>query len=571
MRVLFLALITSGAFALWPFSKPPLSFYDASTKSVLNSLSLEEKVGQVFMAPLHGVELSDEMAAFLHHSKLGNVILFSKTNDLRRSGQAKDLTTSIYKAVMEGVRIPPFISVDEEGGYVRHLSTTTHFPSARAMGVSGDEDLVRLAYRAMGLEARALGCNFILAPVVDLHTDHSSTLLGTRSFGEQPHRVAAFGKAALDGLSEANVLGCLKHAPGHGPTSVDTHRQAALCLLTLGELESSHWIPFKKLAPHAPAMMSSHVTYQAIDPDQPATLSRALLQSLMRDRWDFRGLVISDSLTMRALGDKSLGQRAVQAFNAGCDCCLIGPINSAKGLASPQKAMRTIEEAMQHFISAVHSGEISQERLDASVERILKAKEQIPIAPAPPINTAEHLALSQKIAEKSLTLLSSEELFNSIDTSLFGKRIILLIPQTLEAGLEKILSALQFLLNVEEVDVHVIGEGAKSEIEAIVERASSFDFVFFLSRDIPLFPGQAVLAKALAPLLPPEKLIFAGLSNPWEIAELGLYKSHLVYLTYGKAPPSLIAFAKALNHHILPEGKLYPIDEEKIPFKLRAD
>ena len=561
MRTALFALATSTLFAVWPFSKPPLTFYDASTKSMLSSLSLEEKVGQVFMAPLVGKELSFEAKASLHRSKLGNVILFGKTNDLRRSGQTRALTSGIYKAIMEEVRIPPLISVDEEGGYVHHLQTATHFPSARAMGICDDEGLVRRAYKAMGLEARALGCNFILGPVVDLQTNHSSTLLGTRSFGEQPYRVAALGKAALSGLHEAGMLGSLKHAPGHGPTSVDTHVKSALCSLSLSELENSHWIPFKQLAPHTPALMSSHVTYQAVDPRLPATFSQDVLQSVIRERWDFKGLILSDSLTMGALGGKSLGEKAVQAFKAGCDCCLIGPIKSGKELASPSQALRILEEAMQHFLRAVQSGEISQERLDASVERILKAKEQIPIAPAAPIDTGEHLALSQTIAEKSLTLLSSEELFNSIDTSLYGKRIVLLIPQTLESGLEKILSALQFLLNVEEVDVHVIADGTSSEIEAILSHADECDLIFFLSRDIPIFPAQATVAKALADALPAQKLIFAGLSNPWEMAELGLHKTHLVYLTYGKVPSSLIALAKALGHHLLPPGKLYPLCE----------
>jgi len=556
MRIFAFALIISSAFALWPFSKPPLTFYDASTKSMLGSLSLEEKVGQVFIAPLAGKELSLESKAFVRRSKLGNIILFSGINDLRRRAETRALTSNIFKIVMEEVRIPPFIGVDEEGGYVRHLHTTTHFPSARAMGICNDENLVRLAYKAMGLEARALGCNLLLSPVIDLHTNHGSTLLATRSFGEQPYKVAALGKAALEGLYEARVISCLKHAPGHGATAIDTHIQAAPCTLSLSELETSHWIPFKQLAKHAPAMMSSHVTYQAIDPSLPATFSRDLLQIVLRARWNFTGLIISDSLTMEALGEKSLGERAVQAFKAGCDCCLFGPIQSGKGPAHPSEAIGIIEEAMHYFIKAVESGEISLERLDASVERILKAKEQIPIAPPPPIDTAEHLALSQTIAEKSLTLLSSKELFDSIDTSLFGKRIILLIPQTLESGLEKILSALQFLLNVEEVDVHVIAAGESLEIQEILNHANEADLVFFLSRDISQFPAQATIAKALARALPPEKLIFTGLSNPWEIAELSLHKTHLVYLTYGKNPSSLIALAKALGYHLLPPGEL---------------
>lgn len=561
MHALFLTLLVSSAFGLWPFSKPPLSFYDASTKSVLDSLSLKEKVGQVFMAPVMGKELTQEAHAALHRSKLGNVILYAKINDLTRSYQIRQLTTSIYQTIMDEVRIPPFIAVDEEGGYVHRLQPMTHFPSARAMGICSEAPLVRAAYKAMGLEARALGCNLILAPVLDLHTNHKSTLLGTRAFGEQPDTVAALGKAALKGLEEANVLGCLKHAPGHGATSIDTHVASALCTSSINELTTSHWLPFQQLASLAPAMMSSHVTYQAIDPTQPATFSRDLLQRLIRERWDFHGVLISDSLTMQALDGTSLGERAVRAFKAGCDCCLFGPIEPA----TSSEAIDAIERAMDYFLRAVQSGEIALERLDASITRILKMKEQIPVTPAPPIDTAAHLALSQTIAEKSLTLLSSRELFDSIDTSLFGKRIILLIPQTLAMGLEKILSALQFLLNVEEVEVHVIGPGDQSEIDEILEHAKASDLVFFLSRDISAYPAQGIVAKALAKALPPQQLIFAGLSNPWELADLELHKTHLVYLTYSQAPSSLIALAKALGHHLLPPGKLYPLFEKADP------
>lgn len=561
MRALILSLVTSSVFALWPFTKPPLNFHEASTKSMLNSLSLEEKVGQIFITSLVGTTLCKETREFLRRSKLGNVILFAKTNDLRRYGQTCALTSAIHTAVMEEVRIPPFICIDEEGGHVHHLQATTHFPSARALGICDDEELVRKAYKAMGLEARSLGCNFLLSPVVDLHTEHTSTLLGTRSFGEEPERVAALGRAALEGLCEAGVLGCLKHAPGHGPTAVDTHTRAAFCTLSVDKLEQSHWIPFQKLS-DAPALMSSHVTYQAVDRSHPATMSPELLNDVMRATWGFRGLILSDSLTMHALGGSSLGERAIEAFKAGCDCCLIGPIETEKGVVPPSQAIQIIEQAMQQFLRAVRSGEISQARLDASLERILKAKEQLPIAPAPPIDTGKHLKLSQEIAEKSLTLLSSQDLLDSIDTSLYGKRIALLIPETLEASFEKILSALQFLLNVEEVTVHVIAKGEQAEINEILEHSAECDLVFFLSRDIPLFPAQATVAKALASALPPQKLIFAGLSNPWEMADLGLHKTHLVYLTYGQVPSSLIALAKALGNHTLPPGKLYPLYEK---------
>lgn len=573
MKKLFSLFYISSAFAFWPFESPPLNFYEASQTSMLSSLSIEEKVGQVFMAPLHATKITPEIRAHLKRSKLGNIILYNKTNGLRSSSQIRQLTAGIYQSIMDTVRIPPLIGSDEEGGYVRRLLPITHFPSARAIGATGEPAHARAAYKAMGLEARALGVNIFFAPVVDLHTNKQSTLLATRSFGSDPEIVTAFGKAALEGLKEAEMLSVLKHAPGHGPVSEDTHLTGAHCVKTLNELDKSHWIPFKELSPIAPAMMSAHVTYEAIDPDLPATLSPTLIQTLIRNRWSFNGVIFSDSLTMGALIHPSssakkvgaeLGRLAIDAFNAGCDCCLIGPLK-AESYFTQTDYIEAIESAMDTFIEAIKIGKISESRLDESVARLLKMKEQIPLLKPVAINYKDHLQQSQTIAEEALTLLSDPALFEKVETSLYGKRIILLIPQTLETGLEKILSALQFLLNVEEVKVHVIGsEESSHEVDEILEAAPDVDLVFFLSRDITSFPVQAEMAKALAKALPPERLIFASLSNPWELADLGLHKTHLVYLTYSRAPSSLIALAKALNHHLLPRG-YFPLFEKETP------
>jgi len=213
------------------------------------------------------------------------------------------------------------ISVDEEGGDVTRLEAATgsSYPGNLALGAAGDVDLTRAVARAIGLELARAGVDLDLAPDADVNSNPSNPVIGVRSFGSEPRIVAAHAAAWVEGLQSAGVAACVKHFPGHGDTSVDSH--LALPVVEADPREGALQ-PFEAaIAAGVQAVMSAHIVAPSLSAE-PATVSRRIMTTLLRDELGFRGLTVTDGLEMKAIADISEG--AVQALAAGCDLLCIG-------------------------------------------------------------------------------------------------------------------------------------------------------------------------------------------------------------------------------------------------------
>jgi beta-glucosidase-like glycosyl hydrolase/CubicO group peptidase (beta-lactamase class C family) len=326
----------------------------------LQELSNEEKVGQLIMPAFRAVYLhskSEEMREIerqIHQHHVGGFILFG--------GDVYEAAVLIDK-VQATSKLPLLVASDFERGANFRLRNTVSFPWNMAIGATGSEHWAYLQGKATGMESRALGVNWIFAPVLDINNNPANPVINIRSYGEDPELVAKLGAAFIRGAQEAGVMATAKHFPGHGDTAVDSHLSLPVMNMDRQRLEALELIPFKRAIQSGVwSVMTAHLAVPAIEPDSgvPATLSNKVLEGLLQKDLGFSKLVVTDSLTMAGLAEGYwAGDAALRAFKAGVDILLDSPNPDA---------------VYQSLLQAVRSGEISRKRLDHSVRKILEAK-----------------------------------------------------------------------------------------------------------------------------------------------------------------------------------------------------
>lgn len=390
-------------------------------QKLLAGMTDEEKVGQLFLVSIPGTSLDAAALAFLSEAKIGNVILFG--NNCESGGQVLALTGAIQRAVTEKTGVPAFIAVDQEGGKITRITDgATVYPGAMAFAASGgqptaldpvpESNALKIQGEFVGEELRALGVNCNLAPVADVNTNPNNPVIGVRSYGDDPNRVAGDVAAYALGLQSRGVLSVVKHYPGHGDTVVDSHFGLPVSNKTLDELAQAELLPFLHAGQAGVGgVMSAHILYPQIDPGgHPATLSKAVLTDMLREGeglpHGFEGLIFTDSMRMGAVTSQyGIGQACVLAVNAGADILTTG--TGGDGMAGLQ-AQRA---AYNEVLAAVKNGTISRETLDDRAVRVLLYKEKfglldggLPLDPLY-IHEEEHTRFAREVSDRSMTLL----------------------------------------------------------------------------------------------------------------------------------------------------------------------
>lgn len=390
-------------------------------RALLAEMTDEEKVGQLFLVSLPGTALDAASLSFLTEAKIGNIILFG--NNCESGAQISALTESIQRAVTEATGAPALIAVDQEGGAVTRITDgATVYPGAMAFSASGGEptaldpvpeaNALRIEGEFVGEELRALGINCNLAPVADVNTNPLNPVIGVRSYGDDPGRVAGAAAAYALGLQSRGVLSVAKHYPGHGDTSVDSHYGLPVSDRTRDELALAELTPFLTAGRAGVAgVMAAHILYPRIDPDgRPATLSRAVLTDMLRNGEGlpngFDGLIFTDSMRMGAITSQyGVGNACVLAVNAGADVLTTGTGGDDAAGLQIQRA------AYNEVLAAVKNGTITRETLDDRAGRVLFYKELYGLfdggLPLDAFHTheEEHARFAREVSDKSMTLL----------------------------------------------------------------------------------------------------------------------------------------------------------------------
>ena len=323
----------------------------------------------LLMAGFAGPKIDDDIKKLIVEEKIAGVILFSR--NIESIEHVSELVAEIRS--LAGKR-PFLIAVDQEGGRVSRLPPPfIQLPPMARLGSINDTELTRRIAEALAGELRQLGFNLNFAPVADVNSNPQNPVIGDRSFSDDPALAASHVCAFIDGLQDKGVAACVKHFPGHGDTSQDSHLELPRVEADLERLRKTEFFPFSMavkregskgpayfLPPYPPAaVMTSHVVYTALDPENPATLSKKIVTELLRDSMGFGGMTATDDLEMKAIdGPMQIGAAAVRAVNAGCDlllCC-----------KDPQKQYAIISELRR----ARQKGGISNQRLMEAKRRI---------------------------------------------------------------------------------------------------------------------------------------------------------------------------------------------------------
>lgn len=331
---------------------------DEKVDKIVESMSQTEKLGQMVMIGIQGTKVDDDSLYMLHQFHMGGVILFDR--NMKSPEQVKQLTSDLQAQSNE--KVPLFIGIDEEGGdVVRMAEKLTPPPSQKEIGATGDIEQAKTWAIKTAKSLKEMGINVNFAPVADVGSNDK------RSYSTDTNTVIDFVRAATKGYQQENIIYSLKHFPGIGKGKVDSHIDSSSIDVTKEILMAEDIIPFKAIIdenePNDYFILVSHLKYPALDEEYPASLSSKIMTDLLRNELGYKGIIITDDMEMGAVANhndfRSIG---VKAIKAGADIVLVCHEYEHQ------------QEVYLGLLDAVNSGEISQERIDESVKRIIKVK-----------------------------------------------------------------------------------------------------------------------------------------------------------------------------------------------------
>lgn len=484
---------------------------------------------------------------------VSGVVLFRK--NVRTPQQVATLTAALQTIAADRGTAPLWVSIDHEGGAVTRFPAAgaagseatpvgTPVPGAMALGASVDRGLAREAGKVVGRELRAMGITLNFAPVMDVNSNPANPIIGTRSFGEDPALVDAMGTAYIGGLQDAGVAATAKHFPGHGDTSVDSHVGLPRVDHGLERLTAVELPPFAA-AVHAgvAAVMTAHIVHPSLDPSgAPATMSEPILTGLLRERMGFRGLVFTDSMSMRAIIDHfGVGDAAVRSIRAGCDIVLaLGP-----------DALQ--EEILDHLARAIEAGAIPEgrvreahERVETALARWMGESARRPSGSShgladglsSAVGIDEHCDVAARIAAAAVTLVRDRARALPLRGSV---GVVTLAGATGEWGRPDLTSTLRH-------------HGAAATDRTLSEDLVGLDHVVAVTRSQGTLSHSQVtgvrdLFRAVG-----DRLVVVATGDPYDLVAFPEIPAYLV--TYGSDALSLDAAAQVLLGKSAPRGRL---------------
>jgi len=381
----------------------------AWVESTLGKMTVDEKIGQLLFTTYYGVFTSTDSSAYqqlLHDVRdlhVGGFIVITHGSPLGVVKSQAYPTAVLANQLQTKSKLPLLIGADFERGTAMRYDEGTSFPTAMAVAAGGNPKDAYAMGKITALEARATGVSWVYAPDSDVNSNPANPIINTRSFGENPQRVAEFVTAFIKGVDDGGALAAAKHFPGHGDSAADSHIDLPVISATRERLEHLELVPFRAaIAAGVDTIMTGHLSVPTLEPDPntPATLSPKILQGLLRKELGFHGLIVTDAMDMGGITVRyAPGEAAVRAVAAGADCLLMPPV--------PEAAF----EALQ---GAVRSGRISKQRLDEAVRRILQAKARLGLnnGRLVDVNALNHRFGSvawqkeaQEISDRGITLL----------------------------------------------------------------------------------------------------------------------------------------------------------------------
>ncbi|MFH8690861.1 glycoside hydrolase family 3 protein [Streptomyces anulatus] len=550
---------------------------DASTdrrlRRIIAGMSLEEKVGQLFVMRVYGhsatepdqadidanlkeigVRTAAELISTYH---VGGIIYFTWAHNTRDPHQIADLSNGLQRAALAGrSRLPLLVSTDQEHGIVCRVGEpATLLPGAMALGAGGSRSDTRRAAWIAGTELAALGVNQNYAPDADVNVNPANPVIGVRSFGSDPASVAALVAEQVKGYQGAGIASTAKHFPGHGDTSTDSHTGLPVINHTRAQWEELDAPPFRAaIRARIDSIMTAHIVVPALDPSEdPATLSRPILTGILREELGYDGVVVTDSLGMEGVRTKYGDDRVpVLALLAGVDQ-LLNPPN--------------LSVAWSAVLEAVRGGEISEARVDESILRILRLKSRLGLFRDPfvsrrgverTVGSRAHRAAADRIAERTTTLLADPG--SLLPLSRRSHRNLLVVgadPASPSGTTGPPTSTLANAFGELGFTARALSTGTapnQAKIAEAVAAAGGRDAVVVATYNVTATSSQRTLVTALVATGVP--VVTVAVRNPYDVAHLTGTGVAASLAAYSWTDVELRAAARVIAGHADPEGTL---------------
>ncbi|WP_329357776.1 glycoside hydrolase family 3 protein [Streptomyces anulatus] len=550
---------------------------DASTdrrlRRIIAGMSLEEKVGQLFVMRVYGHSATDPdqadidanlkeigvrtAAELISTYHVGGIIYFTWAHNTRDPHQIADLSNGLQRAALAGrSRLPLLVSTDQEHGIVCRVGEpATLLPGAMALGAGGSRSDTRRAAWIAGAELAALGVNQNYAPDADVNVNPANPVIGVRSFGSDPAAVAALVAEQVKGYQGAGIASTAKHFPGHGDTSTDSHTGLPVINHTRAQWEELDAPPFRAaIRARIDSIMTAHIVVPALDPSEdPATLSRPILTGILREELGYDGVVVTDSLGMEGVRTKYGDDRVpVLALLAGVDQ-LLNPPN--------------LSVAWNAVLEAVRGGEITEARVDESILRILRLKSRLGLFRDPfvsrrgverTVGSRAHRAAADRIAERTTTLLADPG--TVLPLSRRSHRNLLVVgadPASPSGTTGPPTSTLANAFGELGFTARALSTGTapnQAKIAEAVAAAEGRDAVVVATYNVTATSSQRTLVTALVATGVP--VVTVAVRNPYDVAHLTGTGVAASLAAYSWTDVELRAAARVIAGHADPEGTL---------------
>ncbi|MFB7112449.1 glycoside hydrolase family 3 protein [Streptomyces sp. NPDC056291] len=547
------------------------SHNDRKLRALISRMTLEEKVGQLFVMRVYGhsataptqadidanlKEIGVRTAAeLIAKYRVGGIIYFAWANNTQNPHQIADLSNGIQQAALGQPRgLPLLVATDQEHGIVCRVGKpATLFPGAMAIGAGGSPADAHTLGRISGAELRALGINQDYSPDADVNVNPANPVIGVRSFGADPDAVAGLVAAEVKGYQSSKVAATAKHFPGHGDTATDSHYGFPVITHSRELWEKLDAVPFRAaIKAGIDSIMTAHIQFPALDDSgDPATLSHPVLTGILRGELGYDGVVVTDSLGMDGVRTKYGDDRVpVLALKAGVDQLLNPP---------------SLDVAWNAVLSAVRAGELTEVRLDESILRILRMKAKLGLLDDPYVSQADvdrvvgigtHLAAADRVAERTTTLLANEGRLLPLSRRSHNKLLVVGADPASPSGTTGpptgVLAAALTELGFQATALSTGTAPSAATIDKAVAAAQDADAVVVGTYNVTAGSSQKTLVQRLVATGRP--VIAVAIRNPYDIAHLPTVPAHLA--AYSWTDVELRAAARVIAGQVRPHGRL---------------
>jgi len=520
---------------------------NAWVDSVFRKLSKRERIAQLFMVRAHtdkGKVFEDSIAKLIRKERIGGLVFF-------QGGPGRQaVLTNRYQSAS---KVPLLIAMDAEWGLGMRLDSTTSYPYQLTLGAIQDNKLIYEMGKQVAMDFKRIGMQVNFAPVADINNNPKNPVIGIRSFGDNKYNVAAKVSAYMKGLQDNNVLVSVKHFPGHGDTDVDSHYDLPQLSFTRERLDSLELYPFRELIKEgASGIMVAHMNIPILDntPNLPSTLSRPIVTGLLKEDLGFKGIIFSDAMEMKGVAKFfPEGESDVLGLIAGLDVIELS--------GNSKRAVKLVRQS-------IRSGQLSWERINSSVRKVLLAKhwsglsEKRFINPdniVSDLNRPESIQLNQQLADAAVTILNGDTQIKNLDLNKKTALVSIGAP-----GLTTFLNIMKPILPNSLIFL-LPKDASDSDISNVKAELKGYDQIIVSIHDTRRRPG-AVLdytagLKTLIADITEMNSMFTLFANPYTIAGLpGIEKAKTIIVNYQNSNEAQWAASKVITGALKASGKL---------------